>query len=172
MSISSGRSTNVGPNRALPAVHLLAGQHGQSLLKRSSGPVLAALTKKENVFDVVLNNRPRLIGFPVESRAVPFHLRHTIRDFVPKDRLQAIETEFAGTHLNVGMQRNQLMTPGAFSGETDITHYAANPATTNQDTMALTPYTVQLGQKMFIVLEMSHLIFVPSRVFFKCPIRR
>jgi len=106
----------------------------------------------------------------VEARAVSFGFGGAVGNLVPEDRLQTIQARLPGTHLYVGMERNQVMPPALLSRNTDIADHATNAATAHQYPPALPPHFVELHQEVLVVLEMSHLCRVAWRVFLQSPI--
>src|SRR5580704_7708602 len=126
MPVTSRSSSNVSPDRTEPSLHLFPRQHRERFLKRRRSPVLPAFSKEQNVLDIVLDDSSGLVGLPIEARAVPFGFHGTVRDLVPKNRLEAIEAELPGADLDIGVERYQIVAPAAFSRNTNIADHAAN----------------------------------------------
>jgi hypothetical protein len=83
MTLPRRFSFDVRPGGRQPAPHFFPGQHRQGFLYRGRRTILAALSKKENVLDVVLYNCPRLVGLAVETGAVPLCFGNSVGDLEP-----------------------------------------------------------------------------------------
>ena len=61
------------------------GEYGKCLLQRRWRAIASTLTHEQDVLDVVFYDRPRLVGLPVKTSAIPIGFRYAVRDFVPDD---------------------------------------------------------------------------------------
>src|SRR5262249_17897487 len=125
----------------------------------------------ENVFDIVLNNGPWLIGFPVESSAVASGFSDTIRNFLPKDRRETIEAEAPRAYLNVSVQRHDVVPSTALSRDANIADDTANSPSRDKNANTFLPDSVKLDKEHFVIGNCSQLLFV-WLVLFQCPIGR
>src|SRR5262245_60566943 len=106
MPIPGRSSSQITPNRSEPCLHFFLGQHGERLLKSRCGSILAPLSKKENVLNVVLHNSAGLVRFSIVPCTVTFSLHCAVRYLAPKNGLEAIETQLSRADLNVGVEGN------------------------------------------------------------------
>lgn len=85
MASPGGFALDVLPCRAHPSLHFLPAQHGEGPLQCRRGAVLSALAKKEDVLDIVLNDRARLVRFAIEASSVALRFRHSVGYLLPEN---------------------------------------------------------------------------------------
>jgi hypothetical protein len=66
--------------------------------------IATGLPLHQDELNIVLYDRIRLVGLTEEFRAAD-HFVRSIRDFVPYDRIEVVEADFAALDTNIGMER-------------------------------------------------------------------
>ena len=171
MPVAGGSPPHVCPNGSLPQAHLIPCEHGQRLLDHRSGAVLATLPEKQNVLDVVLDDRARLVRLTVESRAVAFGLHHTVGDLVPENRREAVQANPPRPHLDIGVQGHYPVPPVKPARNANVADNAADPATSHQYAGTFLPDLVEFIKEVFIVRNVPHLPGV-LRILLQSPVGR
>src|ERR1041385_8456357 len=86
MSALARRAGDVVPDRAEPARVILLLDQTENALLFGRRAIAAGLSEKQDVLDVVLDDRVRLVRFAEERRAVAYDFRDGVGDLEPEDR--------------------------------------------------------------------------------------
>src|SRR5207253_9226312 len=119
--------------------------------------IFPALPKKEDVLNIVFHDGAGLIGLAVETRSIAFGLGYAVGDLVPEDWCQAVEAHASRSHLDIRVQRHDVVPAALLPRDAHVTDDATDPTAGNEDARALAPYLVELGEERFIVLDVAHL---------------
>src|ERR1700730_12722513 len=120
------------------------GEYGKCLLQRRWRAIASTLTHEQDVLDVVFYDRPRPVGLPVKTSAIPIGFRYAVRDFVPENRCQAIQPKPAAPNLDIGGQGHHIVPTGFFSGDALIPVHAAYAAARREQAEAFRPHCIEL----------------------------
>src|SRR6185295_2735823 len=103
-------------------------------------PIFAALAEEQNLLDVVLDHTVWLIRFAVVATAVSNCFHGAVRNFVPYNRGEIIETEVARSHLDVRVERRNPMAAFVLSSwYADVADHAANTPARHKHPRAFPP---------------------------------
>ena len=109
--------------------------------------VSSPLPQEQNIFYVILYDSPRLIRFSIEPGAITSRFGKSIRNFMPKNRRQRVETKTACPHLNVSVKGENEMSANLTTRHTNIANNATNPSPGNKYSQAFTPNIIELFKK-------------------------
>jgi len=152
-----GRGAGDRPELLEPLVEVVLGNHALAALFLSGLPVTARLALHENEFNVVLDDGVRLIGFAEELGAVA-HLVIGVGNLVPDDRIEVVKTKFAALHADVGMERNDGVSPIILApGEADVTHHADEASSGDEHAERLRPHELKFAEELFVFLDVAQL---------------
>ena len=95
-----------------------------------------------------------------------------VRDLVPDDRRQIVESQAAATLLDGSMQGNYRMPAGILPPrKADVAHHADEASAGDQRLMAHAPDVVELVEELFVILDPAQLAVAPA-VFLEAPVGR
>src|SRR6266404_241989 len=69
-------------------------------------PITTGLSEEKDILDIVLHDPVWFIRLSKERRSVAFNFRGRIRNLVPQDWSQIVESQLATVNRDVGVQRN------------------------------------------------------------------
>src|SRR5437867_3709672 len=95
---------NISPDLLEPSTVVAFVNEGEVPLLLRWMPVRAGLAEEQNEFDVVFDDRVRLVWF-AEKPAVARHLRGHIGNLAPDDRSQRVQAQFLTLRLDICVQR-------------------------------------------------------------------
>src|SRR2546425_1146851 len=119
--------------------------------------ITSGLSKHQDVFNVILNDRVWFIRLP-QKRGAIFDLIACIGDLVPQDRGQVIEADSPAAYRNIRVEGHYHMPPTITSpGKTDIPDHTHEATTRNQGSVAMTPNFVEFIHELVIALDRPQL---------------
>ncbi len=102
---------------------------------------------------IILDDRAGLIRLPVISARSSSGFVRAISNFEPKDRSQIIQSVLAAPDLNVGRQRQDSMAAVRPPGDQNVTDDTTNSAAWNENSLALSPNSVQFAKESLIIVD-------------------
>ncbi len=153
------RSTRDVPYLLEPSVKVFFGDSASLSLSICRLPVPTRLPLHQYEFNIILYDRIRLVGLSKKLGPI-LDLIGGISDFVPKDRVQVVESDAPANDADIGMQRKNQMTSEIAPRNADIPDDAHQTATWNKDSVGMPPDLLQLKKECFVVLDMTELVRV------------
>ncbi len=134
--------------------------------------VAASLALHQDELNVVLDDGVGLIGLAQEAAGSPIDLVRGVRDLVPDDRRQVVESQTPATFLDRRVQRDDGVTPVVLApGETYISHDADEAPTGHESFVAHAPDLIESIKKLVVVLDPPQLA-VGAAVLLERPVGR
>ncbi len=122
---------------------IFLGNHGERAHGDGGTPIPTRLALKQDVFDIVFDNRVGFIGFAEKTRPITRRLKFSIGDFMPDNRCQVVETNGAAVFLKAGVQRKNDVTTKAATRQANITNDNNEATSGNKNTINAAPNLVK-----------------------------
>src|SRR6266702_5968554 len=104
--IASGGAGDAGPHLLKPLLVILSGDHAEHSSGERWRAIAARFALHQDEFNVVLDDRVRLVRLPEKTASVARRLINRVGDLVPDDRREIGETQMTAMLLDRRVKRN------------------------------------------------------------------
>src|SRR2546426_135887 len=155
--MASGRASQTRPDLLEPLLVVFRGNDAQYPGRYIGSAVAARFAFHQNEFNVVLDDRVRLIRLAEKARSV-FDFVNGIGDLMPDDRSQIVKPDSATVLLNRGVKRYHRVSPEILPArETNVSYNTNQAPPRSQRAIAVSPNLIQLSQKLVVIINVTHL---------------
>jgi len=133
--------------------------------------IAAGLAEHQDKFDIVFDDRIGFVGFSKEPGSTVFDFVFCVGDFVPKDRSEIVEADFAAANDYVCMEGHNHMAAVALAREANVTYDADDAPTRNKDAQAVSPDAIKFIMELLVIRNETELALVLG-IFLESPVGR
>jgi len=163
---------HIGPDLPEPPLVILFFDNAQRPLGWSRLSIGPRSTEDQDIFDLVLDDRVRLVGLAQKRSAVPSDLGSRVGNLVPKNRDQVIETNLEALPRDVSVHGNHAVASRFAPGQANVSDHNAQPAARNQKLKTARPDPPKLAQELLVVRQVTQLRLCELGVLLKVPVGR
>src|SRR2546427_947683 len=170
--ISSGSAGYPSPYLLKPLLVVLRGDHAEHASGKRRRAIAARLALHQDEFDVVLDDRVRLVRLPEKTASVARRFINRVGDLVPDDGREIGEAQVTAVLLDRRVQRNDRMDARVLAArQAYVTDDTDQSPARHKRLETTAPHRIQLFEKSLVV---GHITELPVRalVFLQRPVRR